>query len=85
VLPVAGPVAPRRRVGAWRTRGSLGLVLPDGGDLVPVLADHAVAGDDQPAPGVDPQYPVRVEHEEYARRIGHADFLREQIGGAAGE
>jgi hypothetical protein len=23
--------------------------------------------------------------EEYARRIGHADFLREQIGGATGE
>jgi hypothetical protein len=40
----------------------LGVVLPDGGDLVAVLADHAVAGDDQPAPGGDLRYPVGVKH-----------------------
>jgi hypothetical protein len=29
--------------------------------IVAVLGDHAVAGDDQPAPGGDLRYPVRVQ------------------------
>jgi hypothetical protein len=36
--------------------------IDNGGDLVPVLDDHAVARDDQPASGGDLRYPVRVEH-----------------------
>jgi hypothetical protein len=40
----------------------LRLDLPHGGDLVPVLDDHAVARDDQPASSGDLRYPVRVEH-----------------------
>src|SRR6266568_7900285 len=62
----------------------LGVVVPDGGDLVPVLDDHAVARDDQPSPGGHVGYPVRVEHIRACDGHGARCRLRRTAPGSPG-